>query len=139
MGKSNVIEIVSHQNKNERVEREKYSGVELKAGRDKLVDISFNQATLLRKPGSLKKNTIDEDFAKEKGDENKENLLGDDDATIVIISSDDEEDEKKETRFEDLKRRAFQFLDQFFEENPSMLAELKAKLEVRFILLHWLN
>ena len=57
----------------------------------------------------------------------------------LVISSDEEEDAKKgndEKRFdfEDLKRRAYQFLDQFFDKNPSMLAELRAKLEVGFIL-----
>jgi len=135
MGKPNIIGIVSHQSENGRLEKEKDSEVPLKSEREKLVDISFNRGTLLRtRPCSTKNIRIDQDFPKEKGDENKENLLGDDDATIVI-SSDEEEDAKKgndEKRFdfEDLKRRAYQFLDQFFDKNPSMLAELKAKLEM---------
>ena len=142
MGKPNIIGIVSHQNENGRLEKEKDSEVLLKTEREKLVDISFNRGTLLRtRPCSTKNIRIDQDFPKEKGDENKENLLGDDDATIVI-SSDEEEDAKKgndEKMFEDLKRRAYQFLDQFFDKNPSMLAELKAKLEVGFVILKGLK
>ena len=137
MGKPNIIGIVSHQSENGRLEKEKDSEVLLKTEREKLVDFSLNRGTLLRtRPCSTKNIRIDQDFPKEKGDENKENLLGDEDATIVI-SSDEEEDAKKgndEQMFEDLKRRAYQFLDQFFDKNPSMLAELKAKLEVGFIL-----
>ena len=131
MGKPNIIGIVSHQSENGRLEKEKDSEVPLKSEREKLVNISFNRGTLLRtRPCSTKNIRIDQDFPKEKGDENKENLLGDEDATIVI-SSDEEEDAKKGN---DLKRRAYQFLDQFFDKNPSMLAELRAKLEVGFIL-----
>ena len=142
MGKPNIIGIVSHQSENGRLEKEKDSEVPLKAEREKLVAISFNRGTLLRtRPCSSKNIRIDQDFPKEKGDENKENLLGDDDATIVI-SSDEEEDAKKgndEKRCEDLKRRAYQFLDQFFDKNPSMLAELKAKMEVVFVILKGLK
>jgi len=133
MGKPNIIGIVSHQSDNGRLEKEKDGGVPLKAEREKLVDISLNRGTPLRtRPCSTKNIRIDQDFPKEKGDENKENLHGDDDATIVI-SSDEEEDAKKgsdEKGLEDLKSRAYQFLDQFFDKNPWLLAELKAKLEM---------
>ena len=65
--------------------------------------------------------------------------MPDDEDGAIVISSDEEEKEveeendEKEGKFEDLKRRAYQFLDQFFEQNPSMLAELKARLEVHLL------
>jgi len=132
MGKPNIIRVVSHQSQSGRVEKEKDGGVLLKKGRGKFVDIS-NQRTLLRtRPCSTKSIRIDEGFSQEKCDENKENLLSDDDDATIVISSDEESAKEgdDEKTFEDLKRRAYQFLDQFFDENPSLLAaEVKAKSE----------
>ena len=129
MGKSNIVEIVSNQSSNERLE---------KVSAEKLVDISFNQDKILSKSCRPKKETVDKTLTKKKDEGNKENLPDDDDDGAIVISSDEEEKveeekDEKEARFEDLKRRAYQFLDQFFEENPSMLAELKAKLEVQLL------
>ena len=135
MGKSNIVEIVSNQSSNERLEKD--SGEKLKAGREKLVDISFNQDKILSKSCRSKKEKVDKTLTKKKDEGNEENLPDYDDGAIVISSDEEEkveeENDEKEARFEDLKRRAYQFLDQFFEQNPSMLAELKAKLEVQLL------
>ena len=135
MGKSNIVEIVSNQSSNERLEKD--SGEKLKAGREKLVDISFNQDKILSKSCRSKKEKVDKTLTKKKDEGNEEDLPDYDDGAIVISSDEEEkveeENDEKEARFEDLKRRAYQFLDQFFEQNPSMLAELKAKLEVQLL------
>ena len=135
MGKSNIVEIVSNQSSNERLEKD--SGEKLKAGREKLVDISFNQDKILSKSCMSKKEKVDKTLTKKEDEGNEENLPDYDDGAIVISSDEEEkveeENDEKEVRFEDLKRRAYQFLDQFFEQNPSMLAELKAKLEVQLL------
>jgi len=119
---------MGNQSSNERLEKDSAENT----GREKLVDISFNQ--ILSKSRRPRTETVDKSLSKKKDEGNKENLPDDDDDGAIVISSDEEEkeveEENYEKKFEDLKRRAYQFLDQFFEENPSMLAELKAKLEM---------
>ena len=134
MSKSNVVKILSNQSSNERLEKDSAEKLR-KTGREKLVDISFNQI-LSKSCSRPKKETVDKSLSKKKDEGNKENLPDDDDIAIVISSDEEEkevEEENYEKKFEDLKRRAYHFLDQFFEENPSMLAELKAKLEVELL------
>ena len=138
MGKSNIIDIVSHQTDFGGLEKEIANGVRLKAGLGGREKLAATAATSEKGPvvreSDSSKNTIGQNFMKDGVIGNK---LPDDDSFIEISSDEDEakvneETHEKEVNFFDLKRRAYQFLDHFFEDNLALMTELRTTLEVVF-------